>query len=552
MVPMTIRTPSSRLALAAFASLLAFTTFARADDAPTYEREIRPLFAKRCTVCHNARKLDNPDISGGLALDAYEAVLRGTKEQKVVTLGNSSSSELYRRVGANDEDERMPLNEKPLDPAQQDLIRRWIDAGAPRGTPTVSMASPTPKASPRRRPPALDVVLPLDLQAPKGIDGLGPGGKVEIVARLGPLPAITALAFRGDGRLLAVGTYGQVTVWDLADARPAVTLNEIPGPVHALAFSNDGRRLAVGAGLPAETGSVRLYTVPDGTLVLDFEGHTDVVYALAFRPDGAQLASAGFDQTVRLWDLTEGKPAGSFHGHSDFVYEVVYTPNGRMLLSASKDRSVKRIDARSLRGLRTYSDHNDDVLALALRPDGSGFVSAGNEPQLRWWTLEGEKPTKRVGGHSGPVHQLSFSANGRRLISASGDQTVRIWDGATGLPERTLSGLTDWQYTAALSPDAHLAAAGGWDGLVHLWNADNGQLLATFVQSPGPSPGSAEWLAVTPAGYVSASSELLEQVRWRIGGVELAPGKMRALSYQPAHVAQAIQGQAVPPIFEKP
>ena len=61
----------------------------RADDssAPTYERDIKPLFAKRCTVCHRASKRDDPDISGGLALDSFEAVLAGTTREKVIVPG---------------------------------------------------------------------------------------------------------------------------------------------------------------------------------------------------------------------------------------------------------------------------------------------------------------------------------------------------------------------------------------------------------------------------------------------------------------------------------
>ena len=129
---------------------------------------------------------------------------------------------------------------------------------------------------------------------------------MRLVCGSGRLPAVTSLAFRGDSRLLAVGTYGQVVLWDLHDGQPAGSLVDIPGPVHALAFSRDGRRLAVGAGLPARSGVVRVYSVPDGTMIHDFAGHDDVVFALALRPDGAQLASASFDQTVRLWDLGLG------------------------------------------------------------------------------------------------------------------------------------------------------------------------------------------------------------------------------------------------------
>jgi Planctomycete cytochrome C/WD domain, G-beta repeat len=517
---------------------------AAGEENPTFERDIKPLFAKRCAVCHNQKKLGDPDVSGGLALDTFEVTLAGTPRHKVIVPGKAAESELVRRLSVDDEDERMPLSEKPLPDPQRDLVRRWIDAGAPRGVvlaePAVAPSGPQPIRKVIR---SLDVVLPTETTALAGAAGPGPGGAVQVALRIGPLPAVSALALRGDGQQLAVGMHGEVVVWDLPDARPALTLRDIPGPVHALAFSRDDRRLAVGAGLPARTGSVRVYSVPDGSLFHDFEGHGDAVFGLDFRPDDGQLASASFDQSVRLWDLIGGRPAGVFTGHSDFVYDVAYTPDGRSLLSVSKDRSIKRIDLATLKEQRTYSDHDDDVLAVAVQPGGVKFVTAGNEPQLRWWTLDAEKPAMRAAGHGGPVHQLSFSGDGRRLISAGGDSSVRLWDGSSGAFLRALPGPSEWQYAATLSGDGRLAAAGGWDGLVRVWDAENGKLLATLIQPPSPNPSRPEWLAMDPVGHLTASPELLSLVRWRVGGAEVPPDLPRALFVRPNEVARSLRGE---------
>ena len=64
---------------------------------PTYWQDIRPILRKNCTVCHNVKNLKEDDVSGGLALDSYEAILKG-KHGRVVRLGKSGDSLIVKMI----------------------------------------------------------------------------------------------------------------------------------------------------------------------------------------------------------------------------------------------------------------------------------------------------------------------------------------------------------------------------------------------------------------------------------------------------------------------
>src|SRR6266849_2390216 len=77
------------------------------SKAPSYWQDIRPILRKHCTVCHSAKNLREPDVSGGLALDSYAAIRKGTK-RPVIEPGKSGASILVQRVLTEDGDKRMP------------------------------------------------------------------------------------------------------------------------------------------------------------------------------------------------------------------------------------------------------------------------------------------------------------------------------------------------------------------------------------------------------------------------------------------------------------
>jgi hypothetical protein len=100
------------------------------DDGTThaidFTRDIRPIIAARCLTCHGPEKQRS-----GLRLDRKEDALRGGDSGAVIVPAKSADSPLIRKVTSTDPQERMPPKGAPLMPGQLDLLRRWIDQGAP-------------------------------------------------------------------------------------------------------------------------------------------------------------------------------------------------------------------------------------------------------------------------------------------------------------------------------------------------------------------------------------------------------------------------------------
>ncbi|SLM34643.1 nacht and wd40 domain protein, partial [Lasallia pustulata] len=57
------------------------------------------------------------------------------------------------------------------------------------------------------------------------------------------------------------------------------------------------------------------------------EGHSSIVMAVAFSPDGKQLASGSDDMTVRIWDAATGATLQTLESHSGPVFAVAFSPD---------------------------------------------------------------------------------------------------------------------------------------------------------------------------------------------------------------------------------
>ncbi|HEX5082544.1 MAG TPA: PSD1 and planctomycete cytochrome C domain-containing protein, partial [Blastocatellia bacterium] len=98
---------------------------AAANQDIDFARDIQPIFEAACYKCHGPKS-----ARGQLRLDGRTPALKGGVSGAAIIPGDAKKSLLLRRILGEDGEARMPMGGDPLDAAQIELIRKWIDQGA--------------------------------------------------------------------------------------------------------------------------------------------------------------------------------------------------------------------------------------------------------------------------------------------------------------------------------------------------------------------------------------------------------------------------------------
>src|SRR5262245_6737508 len=96
-----------------------------ANQAPSYLKDIQPIFQTKCSRCHGA-KVHRADLD----LSTPVGILKGGESGTVIVAGQPDKSHLYEKVHSG----KMPPGMKDrLSEQEVDSIKRWIAAGAKFG-----------------------------------------------------------------------------------------------------------------------------------------------------------------------------------------------------------------------------------------------------------------------------------------------------------------------------------------------------------------------------------------------------------------------------------
>lgn len=257
------------------------------------------------------------------------------------------------------------------------------------------------------------------------------------------------------------------------------------------------------------------------------------IYSLAWSPDGAEWAAAGYADTVRIYGTDSRAERLSFVAPVGKVEEVAWRPQGDML-AVQTPLSLHLVDAASgaeLRGLwlheTDYQKGRDSVVP------GIGQMLVGWSPDGEWLAVAGwydgrlllVDPLDPAGDRSlsvpgGAVAALAWRPATATLATAGGDGVIRLWDVAGDAvrgPHEALALSADspWLAELAWSSDGRSLAAWNFHaGVVRVWSLPGFELRE--IGFPEQSP-------IVAAAWRPNSGELA--VVWRDGTMGIwSPG----------------------------
>jgi eukaryotic-like serine/threonine-protein kinase len=286
---------------------------------------------------------------------------------------------------------------------------------------------------------------------------------------------VFAVAFGPDSRQLAVvggGVRGMARIYDVSVGRLTRELKGHSKMLRAVAFSPDGQRVATGS----FDGTAKVWTTEPVPEYMDLRGHDQAVWCLAFSPGGRLIASGGLDQTARVWDIREGSPVAVLPV-GIAVLSLAWNPTGTQLLTPAADGSAVIWDVTVGKETWRLPSGGHTLLAVGWSPDDRWLATGGKDRTVTVWDATARRVYQVLEGHTDWIFDLAFSPDGRHLATASGDATVRLWDFQAGDCLRRFAGQTARVLCVAFSGDGRLLATGADDRVARLYDVRTGDLL---------------------------------------------------------------------------
>jgi WD40 repeat protein len=251
-----------------------------------------------------------------------------------------------------------------------------------------------------------------------------------------------------------------------------------PVPIAALAFSPDGAQLAASG-----YHEITLWDAATGQLLRRVKNLPQRLQALAWHPAGQWLAvgggTPGQSGEIALVDMAKGEVAKVLATTIDTVMALAFDPSGERLAAGGADNVIRIFSLPDGKELRLIQQHADWVLGLAFSPDGQQLASASRDRSARVFHLGTGELQASYMGHEAPVSGVAFTPDGKSVYSCGRDKELHFWAAKDGKRGGKLPG-AEGELLRVLEADGQLFSSSA-DAQVRHYQIDGRTLVRTFT-----------------------------------------------------------------------
>jgi len=260
---------------------------------------------------------------------------------------------------------------------------------------------------------------------------------------------VSTAAVSGAGGLIVTGgtTDGQARVFTRSSAglAPGAMVAAHKGRVWAVALApaqgegeQTGEFVTAGA-----DGAIRRWRLDGAAAGVVRPPSSDAAVALAFSPDGGQLAASTRVGTILLYDGPEFKERVVTKGvfAANEVLRVAYTPDGTSLAATRRTKTIEFYDPATA-ALQWKAEADAPVWSLEFIR-GTDLLAVGTwDSGIEVWDVKARARVGKLSGHTQVVTEVDYRPPTpgveALLASSSGDGTIKLWDVLDGTCLATL------------------------------------------------------------------------------------------------------------------